>query len=252
MLSRQRGGRVHYQVIIIGGGPIGAATARYAAEAGASTLLVERRARPADVPACTGLVSPRALPALGASDRSVLREIRGLAAHSPGRRTLRLRADEVKALVLDRIALEAELLALAEAVGVEIRMGTEGQVTPEGRVLLESRAGSEALDTGVVIGADGPDSAVACGRTLHRRTVLVRNPSYDRAFGTRPGARRGLLRGGRKPVRVVRARRRRCRTRRPPRSPHSGAGAAPAGPALAQVPRLPSPLPGWRADSLRN
>jgi digeranylgeranylglycerophospholipid reductase len=152
---------VHYQVIIIGGGPIGAATARYAAEAGASVLLVERRAHPAPVPACTGLVSPRTLPTLGASDRSVLREILGLTAHSPSGRTLKLRADETKALVLDRPALEAELLARAAAAGAEIRMGTEGHVTSDRRVLLESRVGRETLEADVVIGADGPDSAVA-------------------------------------------------------------------------------------------
>jgi len=152
---------VHRQVVVIGGGPIGTVAARFAAEEGADVLLVERRACPAPIPACTGLVSPRTLPALGVSDRSVLREIRALTAHAPGGHALVLRAAEIKAVVLDRNALEQELHTLAAAAGVEVRMGTEGRVTEDGRVVLESRSESETIDAGVVIGADGPDSAIA-------------------------------------------------------------------------------------------
>ncbi|MFC2081849.1 geranylgeranyl reductase family protein [Candidatus Bipolaricaulota bacterium] len=152
---------MHRQVVVIGGGPIGAVAARHAAEAGADVLLVERRARPAPIPACTGLVSPRTIPALGVSDRSVLREIRALTAHAPGGRTLRLRSMETKAVVVDRRALEQELHALAAAAGAELRAGTEARVAGDGRVVLESHSESETVDPEVVIGADGPDSAVA-------------------------------------------------------------------------------------------
>jgi len=152
---------VHRQVVVIGGGPIGAVAARFAAEEGADVLLAERRARPCSIPACTGLVSPRTLPTLGVSNRSVLRDIRALIAHSPGGRTLQLRSAELKAVVLNRHALEQELHTLAVQAGVELRLGTEASVAEDGRVILESSAGTETIDADVVIGADGPDSAVA-------------------------------------------------------------------------------------------
>jgi digeranylgeranylglycerophospholipid reductase len=152
---------MHRQVIVIGGGPMGAVTARVAAAEGADVLLVERRAHPAPVPSCTGLVSPRTLPTLGVSDRSVLQEIRALTLHAPGGRTLQMRTAETKAVVLDRRALEQELHELAVGAGVELRMGTEARVTEAGHVDLQSQAGSETIDAEVVVGADGPDSAVA-------------------------------------------------------------------------------------------
>ena len=150
-----------HRIVIIGGGPIGAATARFAAKEGANVLLVERRAKPSAIPACTGLVSPRTLAALGVSNRSVLREIRAVTAHAPGGRALPLRSDELKAVVLDRSALEAELLSLAAQAGAEVRLGAEARLLKDGRIEIASRAATETIDAAVVIGADGPSSAVA-------------------------------------------------------------------------------------------
>ena len=150
-----------HRIVIIGGGPIGAATARFAADEGAHVLLVERRAKPSAIPACTGLVSPRTLAVLGVSNRSVLRKIRAVNAHAPGGRVLPLRSDELKAVVLDRSALEAELLTLAASAGAEVRLGTEARLLKDGRIEIESRAGTETIEAAVVIGADGPNSAVA-------------------------------------------------------------------------------------------
>ena len=150
-----------HRIVIIGGGPIGAATARFAAEEGANVLLVERRAKPSAIPACTGLVSPRTLAALGVSNRSVLRKVRAVTAHAPAGRALPLRSDELKAVVLDRSALEAELLALAASAGAEVRPGAEARLLGDGRIEIESRAGTETIEAAVVIGADGPNGAVA-------------------------------------------------------------------------------------------
>ena len=151
-----------YQVVVIGGGPIGAVAARCAAEAGARVLLAERRARPADPACCAGLISPRTLPTLGASERSVLGTIRAVEAHSPGGRTLSLRADEVKAVVVDRSALERELLDLAANAGVEVEMGTAARIESEGRIGLRASRGAECIVSArVTIGADGPRSGVA-------------------------------------------------------------------------------------------
>lgn len=155
-----------YDVIVIGGGPIGAVAAREAAKAGARTLLLEQRKEIKGPIACTGLVSPRTLATLGASSRSILREIRAVRAHSPRGRRLSLRSLEVKGVVIDRISLEEELLSSAGSAGVEVLLGTEGRVGEGGRVTLISRGGEERVGAGVVIGADGPKSRVAAGSGL--------------------------------------------------------------------------------------
>ena len=155
-----------YDVIVIGGGPIGAVAAREAAKAGARTLLLEQRKEIKGPIACTGLVSPRTLATLGASSRSILREIRAVRAHSPRGRRLSLRSLEVKGVVIDRISLEEELLSSAGSAGVEVLLGTEGRVGEGGRVTLISRGGEKRVGAGVVIGADGPKSRVAAGSGL--------------------------------------------------------------------------------------
>ena len=139
---------------------MGAAAARAAAEAGGSVLLVERRSRIEGPSACTGLVSAHALVALGASERSILRRIRAVVVHGPTTRVV-LRADSDKAVVVDRADLERELLASAEAAGVDVRLGTSAVGAKPGEVRVRGRGRAEPVGARVIIGADGPGSETA-------------------------------------------------------------------------------------------
>jgi len=152
---------VHVDILVVGGGPIGAVAARSAAEAGASVLLVDRRTDLTTSSCCTGLISPRTLPALGVSSDCVLQEIRAVRVHAPDGRCLDLAADRTKALVIDRSVLERELHRRARTAGVRVRLGTDAVSASNGGVVLESGSGSETVDATVVIGADGPCSRVA-------------------------------------------------------------------------------------------
>jgi len=128
-------------VAIVGGGPIGLATARAAAECGARTIVFERNHEGAPPSCCTGLVSPRTLPTLGVSDDSVLREIRALRIHLPSGRQIDLRSDEVKAVTIDRTRLEEELLLHSREAGADIRFEAEVIGAKSGNLLV--RSGSE-------------------------------------------------------------------------------------------------------------
>jgi len=152
---------VHVQVVVVGGGPIGAVAARCAAEAGASVLLVDRREDLGHSSCCTGLVSPRTLSTLGVSSGSVLQEIRSIAVHAPDGRRLELSADQVKGVVIDRPRLERELHDLARAAEVDVRLGTEAVSASNGSVALKSADGPATVRTSIVIGADGPGSRAA-------------------------------------------------------------------------------------------
>jgi digeranylgeranylglycerophospholipid reductase len=149
-----------YDVVVVGGGPIGAVAARTAAEEGASVLLVERRSCIEGPSPCTGLISRHALTALGASERSVLRRIRAVAVHSPNVRAL-LRADADKAVVVDRADLERELLERAAAAGVDVRLGTAAVGARRGEVRVRWQGGVDAVGAQVIVGADGPESGTA-------------------------------------------------------------------------------------------
>ena len=150
-----------YDVLVVGGGPIGAAAARHAAEAGAVVLLAERRASFGGPSACTGLVSPRALPTLGVSSRSILRRIRAVTAHAPNGHRLTLRSEEVKAVVIDRRVLEQELIERARESGATVALETNAIGLTGRDASLRTRCRTETVKATVVIGADGPQSAVA-------------------------------------------------------------------------------------------
>lgn len=152
---------MHVQVLVVGGGPIGAVAARCAAEAGASVLLVDRRDALTRSSCCTGLVSSRTLATLGVSTGSVLREIRGVTVRGPNGHGLELSTVQTKAVVIDRTRLEQELHELARDAGVDVRLATEAVSAAADAIVLESDDGPMQVAASAVIGADGPHSRVA-------------------------------------------------------------------------------------------
>jgi len=175
-----------YDVLVVGGGPIGAAAARHAADAGARVLLAERRASFVGPSACTGLVSLRALPALAVSSRSILRRIRAVTAHAPNGHRLTLRSEEVKAVVIDRSALEQELIERAQESGATVALETTALGLTGRGVSLRARCRTETVRAAVVIGADGPQSSVArwshlpsSTRILNAAQVVLGHPAPE-------------------------------------------------------------------------
>ena len=155
------GASVHTDVLVIGGGPIGAVAARAAAEAGAAVSLIDRRPDLGRSSACTGLISPRTPSILGIPPDCTVREIRSITVYAPGGRTLDLDADHTKALVIDRSVVERALHRAARAAGVDVQLGTEAVAVSEAGVLLQGDDMRWTVSAPVVIGADGPHSRVS-------------------------------------------------------------------------------------------
>ncbi len=161
-----------FDVVVVGGGPAGAVTARIAAEAGAEVLLLEQRTRIEEPSACAGLVSPRTLAVLGASDACVVRRPRDVSFHAPGGAVLSLRTTTDRALVIDRSILELELLARARDAGVDARLGTTAHTWRDGVIRFEATAAEGAVAGAILVGADGPESRVAAWAHLPQGSNL--------------------------------------------------------------------------------
>jgi len=173
-------------VVVVGGGPAGTATAIFLKQQGHDVLLLDEARFPRDK-VCGESVSPGAWPlleSLGAKD--AIRELkphplRGMLLTSPAGRVVRGDYPEgTMGLGLKRSVLDAVLLALARQQGVEVEEGVrvtalefkDGGVT--GVVCSERHIGAR-----LVVGADGRRSLVA------RRLGLLREHRRLRKFAVR-------------------------------------------------------------------
>ncbi|NBC13665.1 MAG: geranylgeranyl reductase family protein [Gammaproteobacteria bacterium] len=174
---------MQYDVIIVGAGPAGSTTARHLAEAGVSTLLLDKSDFPRDK-VCGDCLSPRAQHYLAR-----LGVLEAVAAEAHAARRIRFRAPggaEASAaitadghlpdrtLVLPRRRFDHLLQRHALAAGADFRVGHVRALLPTGGVLL----GDTALPARLVIIATGAalslikHTPLAPGDTVH--TVAAR------------------------------------------------------------------------------
>jgi geranylgeranyl reductase family protein len=187
------------QVIVVGGGPAGSATAFFLARAGVDVTLLDRARFPRDKP-CSEYMSPQASRIL--DDMGLLTRIEeagaaalgGMRVRAPNGTTFQGRYADVtghrgyrdRGLALRRTILDEILLSCARDAGVTVREGAHvtalmremsGRVT--GVEIREADGSSRALSAAIVVGADGLRSIVsrrlglAATRRGQRRLALV-------------------------------------------------------------------------------
>ena len=168
------------QVLVVGGGPAGSATAWYCAQAGLDVLLVDRSHFPRAKP-CAEYVSPegaRILNAMGALETLEARAaaLTGMVVHAPsgdrihgefvarhGFRGFRDRGLGIRREILDTVLIErarANGVQVVEGAKVEqvVRDPATGRTTG---VTLRTVHGVSDVSASLVIGADGLRSIVA-------------------------------------------------------------------------------------------
>ncbi len=173
---------ISYDVVVVGAGPAGSIAARYAAMAGARTLVIEEHAASGSPVQCTGLVSSKTLDVCDIEPGPwVYQKIKGAHIFSPDGRSISIGGDKVRAYVIDRKIFDRHLLQRAveagadvmmktKAVGLGTRSGLElgqgmelGPGNSRGKKVLEVITNAKRFDisAGVVIGADGVQGSIA-------------------------------------------------------------------------------------------
>ncbi len=204
-MGDQKGPRHHYDIIIVGGGPIGSYMAHRSADSGYDVLLIDRKNEIGRPMQCAGLVNIGlfSLPGMeGIKDKVKLKEIYGADIYSPSGKMLPLRGKEVKALSIDRSAFDLELLRSAARSGSEIMIGTEvisASLLSKGGGKVEIVRGKDryTIMSDLIIGCDGPSSTIrrTMGFDIPQDTIPGVNMEIEIKCGTVPQERVGVLTG---------------------------------------------------------
>lgn len=177
---RNWGGRLYFDVVVVGAGPAGTITAKYAAKGGASVLILEKRQEIGSPVRCAEGIAREWIDDVGIKlDRKwVAHEVEGAKIVSPNGSFFcideKIAGDEVgtvierdlfdKALAEDAVNAGAEIMLKASAVAL---------LTDERKVLgvvFEKDGNLMRVEAGAVVGADGFESQV--GRWAGLDTTL--------------------------------------------------------------------------------
>ena len=177
-----------YDLVVVGAGPGGSATAHYASRAGLETLLLDRQEFPRDKPCGDGLMPHAAteVSLMGLGDWLDEPHHGKFTGFSIYTKTAYLRQGVPPSLngprgyVVKREETDAKLLERAIAAGAEFRAGvraTELLRSPAGDVTgIEATSGGEDLRFGapLVVAADGVGGFAANGMKAHQNSVARR------------------------------------------------------------------------------
>ncbi|HEV7665913.1 MAG TPA: NAD(P)/FAD-dependent oxidoreductase [Chloroflexota bacterium] len=178
---------MHFDVIVVGGGPAGSSSAALFARQGRRVLLLDAARFPRSKP-CAEYISPggvailERLGVLAHLERlGTGRYLRGMELVAPegGRHLVTyLRSDGVAqhGLAVSRMILDACLLDAARSAGVEVRVGCRvaGVWCEAGRIKGVLATTGERLPADLVVGADGIHSVVARDVGARRRWTWPR------------------------------------------------------------------------------
>lgn len=185
--------RLDAEVLVVGGGPAGAATAWFLARAGVDVLVVDRARFPRDKP-CAEYLSPQAsrvlseMGVLSAIEAAGAAQLGGMRVRAPNGTIIHgefasshgFRGFRDRGLALPRRVLDPLLLDGARAMGARVLEGTtvrDLHRAGDGRVAgleVHSASGVRTLRAPLVVGADGLRSVVA------RRLGLARMGRFPR------------------------------------------------------------------------
>jgi digeranylgeranylglycerophospholipid reductase len=159
-----------YDAVIVGAGPAGSMTAKWAAKNGAKILMIEKRQEIGSPVRCGEGISRSWHESVGLKldKKSIAREVKGAKIVSPNGSSFylseKMAGDEV-GIVIDRVFFDKLLAKDAVRAGADLQLKTSAvKLLKEGEkvvgVRVKSMEGTKDIRCGCVVGADGFESQV--------------------------------------------------------------------------------------------
>ena len=173
-----------FDVAVIGAGPAGSMAAKYAAKAGASTILLEEHPAVGWPVQCAGLLGREALAESELPAGSFIRRgMFGASVFSPGGARLDFKAKERRAWVVDRRLFDRALVNQAMQEGASLRLCSRVRgikMDSERRILVLSD--DSEISARVVISAEGVSAILARRAGIAPPQTILSGAQVEAAF----------------------------------------------------------------------
>ncbi len=173
-----------FDVAVIGAGPAGSMAARYAAKAGASTILLEEHPCAGWPVQCAGLLGSRALAESELPAGSfILGGMRGATIFSPGGLRLDFKSRDRKAWVVDRRLFDRALVCRAVGGGAIFHPCSRVKdLRSEDKRRVLALSGGEEISAGIVISAEGASALLARRAGIAPPRITLSGAQVESAF----------------------------------------------------------------------
>ena len=157
----------HYDIGIVGAGPIGGYVAAELSKDHDSIALFEQHKNIGIPMNCAGLITPRVFDTFSIPKKGIVQnEIIGAHIHSPSDHTLTIGGDRTHAVSIDRTKFDQYLVEKATKQGTDLHLGEKiVSIQTESKSVELGTANGKKTECSILIGADGPFSKVRdlCG-----------------------------------------------------------------------------------------
>jgi geranylgeranyl reductase family protein len=174
----------HFDVAVIGAGPAGSMSAKYAAKAGAATILLEEHTAAGWPVQCAGLLGREAMAESELPAGSfILGGMKGATIFSPGGVRLDFKAHDSRAWVVDRRLFDRALVEQALAEEVVFRPCSRVEEIQRGRERsILSLTTGEKISAGVAISAEGVSALLARRAGIAAPQIILSGAQVEAAF----------------------------------------------------------------------
>lgn len=173
----------NYDVVVVGGGPVGSKVAYLTAKKGWKTLLVEEHKTFGKPLHCAGKVYVKAFEEFNLPREAIINEVRGAYFYSPNSYMFKVSRNRIDSYIVDREILDLKLAEKAYSVGAILRLNTkcyDFKKESQGYVLKLKQKGLKfEVKTRVLVDAEGWKPLIAKKIGLHKNLGYLKGVQYE-------------------------------------------------------------------------